>query len=577
MNRIIWLDEQIAKISELTADEKLKLSSEIFMMLNDGNISNFQKKKLINRYREVTYGIAKEEPTHYDPRINLNNYGFESIYNSASHASDKILATLKKIKNNELEYKPDKIDLYNFLNLKQKDKTFFSELSHTPQKLLEKYGTTKTTESRFKYLMSSLEKIIIGEDSVSRNVKKVLRISHDYNRNQGGLQEHLQELNKGLNNKNDLDIYQIIPITRKQFRELFDKGKIKKKGEDFVDEYSGVTVKPVFITQSESERMARLNRKGVREEYMQQFNKIFEDINPDILHVHNGYYKPHYEAAKIAKSSGKRVIHTWHGGKINPENTKAKKRLQNTFDKTANVSDKNFAVSEIGKTAYSSNDVNIAYGVDLKYFSPESVCHDKSQIIKGELGLNKDDYVFFFPGRYHEQKNQHTLIEAFKDVTGKYKNAKLLLAGQKFDDSTGSDYSSKLKKLAKKYNIEDKIIFHGKVERSKMPFFYNLSDAIIYPSKNEGRGRSLVEAMAMGKPVLASNDAGLEDSIKTGEGELGYLFDPNRKDQIARKMNQCISEPKKSADLAHKAKHHAHKKLSIDAYVDKYHRVYNGN
>lgn len=334
---------------------------------------------------------------------------------------------------------------------------------------------------------------------------------------------------------------------------------------------------PIFISQSEHERMARLNRKDIKREYMQQFNKIFEEINPDILHVHNGYYKPHYEAAKIAKSNGKRVINTWHGGKIDPVKPSAKKRLQDTFNKTANISDKNFAVSKIGKSAYSSDSVEIAYGVDLKIFSPEKVCAYESKKIKGELGFNKDDYVFFFPGRYHEQKNQHTLIEAFKNVADKYNNAKLLLAGQEFKDSSGKKYSSSLKELARKYGIEDRIVFHGKVDKSKIPSFYNLSDAVIYPSKNEGRGRSLIEAMAMGKPVLASNDAGLEDSIKTDEGELGYLFNPENKEQIAKKMIECISGRKKSADLAHKAKHHAHKKLSIDAYVDKYYRVYNGN
>ncbi|MFO8015897.1 MAG: glycosyltransferase family 4 protein [Candidatus Woesearchaeota archaeon] len=578
MNELERLYEDLRNIGSLSKKEKLALSSRIFNVLNSGGISQLQREKFLNEYRRLTYDLTNQEPSHYDPHINLENLGYKKLYQSGSHASDKIISTLNRLKKNDIVYKSDKIDLYNYLKFqKNNNKNFSKQLSETPEKLMQKYGYEKTTKSRYDYLLNNLEKILLREGPKPSKTKKVLRVSHDYNRNQGGLQENLQELNKGLTNRDDVEIYQVLPITKKQFSNLVEGGKISRDGDSFLDSYSGVTIKPIFIEQDESERMVRLNRASITKDYVEQFNKIFEEIDPDIVHVHNGYYKPHNQAARLAKSRGKGVIHTWHGGMIDPKNKNAKKRLKDIFDDTVKYSDKNFAISQAGKEEFNSDKVKIAYGVDLKNYDPKKIKPEDIRKKRDELGLNKDDYVFFFPGRYHEQKNQHGLIKAFKDVVNKNKNAKLLFAGQNFEDSEGRGYFSKIKELAKRNGLDDKIIFHDRIKKKDMPSFYALSDAVIYPSKNEGRGRSLIEAMAMGKPILASNDAGLKDSIKTDEGDVGYLFDPNKEKDISDKMNECIVNKKKSNDFAHKAKHHAHKNLSIESYVDKYYGAYHAN
>ncbi|MFW5804433.1 MAG: glycosyltransferase family 4 protein [bacterium] len=556
----------------LTKDEKLNLSSDIFKNLLSDSISDIDRKILLNKYREITHDLTGESPNNFDPYENIKNLGIDKIYSSNSDLTSKILNTIKKIKSNDIVYRSDQLDLYNYINSLKND-DFVQELKKTPDDMIDKYGDKKTTESRFNYLNHTLKKNIFGKRP--SKVRKILRVSHDYNRNQGGLQEHLQELNKGLIENHKLEIYQVLPITENQFQKLVSEGKIVSDGKKFRDVNSNSYIKPIYITQEESERMARLNRKSVINEYMNQFNDIMDEVDPDVVHVHNGYYKPHMQATKIAKSRGKKVIHTWHGGKINPKDERAKKRLQDTFNETSKYADSNFAISRSGKEAFNVDDVEISYGLDLKNYDPKNVSQNKTLELRNKFGFNNDDYVFFFPGRYHDQKNQHTLIKAFEKVANNNKKAKLLLAGQQFDDNNGSSYINNLKQVAQQYGLEDRIIFHDKVEKSDIPLFYNLSNAVIYPSKNEGRGRSLIEAMAMGKTVLASNDAGLRDSIETKDGNVGYLFDPDKHEDIAKKMNECMTNKKKSSDFAQKAKYHAHKNLSIDAYVKKYNEVYN--
>lgn len=573
------MNEEKINFDDLTSlgeKELLDKSYELYNSLRKGVFKRVERKNVINDYRKITHHLTKQTATHSDPITNLEKIGIDKIYNGSGTSSDKILKTLNNLKNLNIVTKPDKIDLLNFLTYqKAENKQFNRSLNYTPPKLKEKYGSEKTTESRFDYLVKTLQKDIKLDEGPSSTIKKVMRISHDYNRNQGGLQSHLQELNKGLSDKKDIDLYQVLPITRNEFNRLIKEKKIIGKNGEYLDTVSSAKIKPIFISQDDDERMARLNKSEIEKEYLTQFKKLFEEINPDVVHVHNGYYKPHNKAAKFAKSKGKKVIHTWHGGKIEPNKKDVKERLQNVFDDTARYVDSNYAISNIGKEAFSNTkNVKVAYGVNLKEFSPESVSEQEKQELRTKLGINKKDHVYLFPGRYHGQKNQDKLIRAFGEVAKKHNNAKLILAGQKFDDEQGQEYISKLNKLISEYNLSDKVLMLDKLEKQDLVKHYSIANTVVYPSKNEGRGRSLIEAMAMGKTVLASGDAGLKDSIETSEGRVGILFSPSSYASITKAMNYAIENPQRASDLAHKAKQHAEKNLSIDTYVNEYYQAY---
>jgi glycosyltransferase involved in cell wall biosynthesis len=402
---------------------------------------------------------------------------------------------------------------------------------------------------------------------------KVLRVSHDYNRNVGGLQKHLQELNAELNKQRGLEVHQVVPISRIDLRRMVREGKVQDRGGSYFDVDSQTEIHPIFVDHTPGDKIIRLNNRSVSRKYMGQMMKIFGKLNPDIVHVHNGYYRPHRDIAKVAKDKGKKVVHTWHGGKISAD------RLRKIHDETAGIADYNFAISNTGRLAFSDSrerkKVEIAYGVDLSRFDPVKVRKEDTNKLRRKLGIMKDDFVYFFPGRYDNQKNQSGLIEAFANVAKKDSKTKLVLAGQRFDGGHGKGYMDRLTKLADKYGIRDKIVFNDRIESlDKLRDYYAMSDAVVYPSRNEGRGRSLVEAMAMGKPVLASGDAGLRDSIETNRGHMGLLFDPDSLESIVGSMHRVKNNPVLREDLALKAGKYARAELDIGPYAKKYFDLY---
>ena len=328
--------------------------------------------------------------------------------------------------------------------------------------------------------------------------------------------------------------------------------------------------------------MIRLNRKSVHDQYSPQLDKLLDEINPEVVHIHNGYYRPHRDAAKKAKEKGMAVVHTWHGGAIKDEDEKDPKkreiqgRLHKIHNETAELADYNIGISETGKKAFDNNeDVLSLYGVDLKHFNPNKVSDEDIRSSRENINAKDDDFVFFFPGRYHTQKNQHGLLKAFARVSKDNPEAKLVLAGQKFDDENGKQYLDQLNKLVNDYNLEDKVVMMDKVEsRDDMRNLYAASDAVIYPSTNEGRGRSLIEAMAMKKPVLASQDAGLKDSLQAADGSKGLLFDPDSIDDIINNMNKIMTNDTLRKDMSVKAREYAVNNLSIKPYANQYHKLY---
>lgn len=145
----------------------------------------------------------------------------------------------------------------------------------------------------------------------------------------------------------------------------------------------------------------------------------------------------------------------------------------------------------------------ITNGVDLEKIE-SVVAMDRSV-----FGLNSNDFICLMAARFAYQKDHETLIKAFTHLPS---NFKLLLAG----DGVNLEQS---KNLVKKLNLENKIIFLG--SRNDIYSIIKMSDVNILSSRYEGFGLSIVEAMAMGKPVIGSNVEGMNNVIK----DAGLLFE----------------------------------------------------
>lgn len=136
----------------------------------------------------------------------------------------------------------------------------------------------------------------------------------------------------------------------------------------------------------------------------------------------------------------------------------------------------------------------------------------------------------FFLGNVEPRKNISSLIEAYKSVVSK--NPKL----SEYELVLAGNISPLCKDLIEKENIKT----CGYIERADRPYVYNLASLFVYPSFFEGFGLPILEAMACGTPVIASNNSSLPEV----SGNTATIIDPNRPTEIAEAMENILVEEK---------------------------------
>ncbi|MFX0196562.1 MAG: glycosyltransferase family 4 protein [Candidatus Hodarchaeota archaeon] len=135
-----------------------------------------------------------------------------------------------------------------------------------------------------------------------------------------------------------------------------------------------------------------------------------------------------------------------------------------------------------------------------------------------------------FVGRVSVEKGCDCLLRACKRIADQGKNFKLLLIG---DGDIGS-----FSDMAVKLGIKDRVFFAG--FRQEVSNFFKESEIFVLPSRGEGLPISILEAMASGLPVIASNVGGIPEAIE--EGENGYLVRAGDELSLADMLAKMIDE-----------------------------------
>ncbi len=168
----------------------------------------------------------------------------------------------------------------------------------------------------------------------------------------------------------------------------------------------------------------------------------------------------------------------------------------------------------------------VSLRVDLKLFNPNlwiSETYKSGDKVGMTLG-----YI----GRLVEGKGLEDLLEAVKILKSQnleFRTWNLVIYG------TGP-LEVRLKEMAEDLKIDDKIDWRGFVSYSKVPEALTQIDIFVYPSWHEGFGRSIMEALAMEKAVVATRVGGIPDLIK--DGENGFLISPHNPEELARKIKE---------------------------------------
>jgi glycosyltransferase involved in cell wall biosynthesis len=203
--------------------------------------------------------------------------------------------------------------------------------------------------------------------------------------------------------------------------------------------------------------------------------------------------------------------------------------------------------------------VQIPSGVDIEKFKQVRVSVFEK---KRSLGLAQNGLVVGFIGWLLPIKGPMHLLKAMEDVWQDYDDTVLVFIGK-------GDLDVDLRAEALKTNANGKVHFLGwrKDIDEIMPIF----DIFVLPSLNEGMGRVLVEAMAAGKPVVASNVGGIPDLVKHEHN--GLLVPPGDEKALAASIRQLIDNPQKAKLMGQRGRELCDK-FSLEAMIGKIDNLY---
>ena len=169
-------------------------------------------------------------------------------------------------------------------------------------------------------------------------------------------------------------------------------------------------------------------------------------------------------------------------------------------------------------------------GVDISRFNVDDTEKVRKEY-RSQMGIPQDATVLIYLAELLPNKNQTFLMDVLKKVLETYKNVYLVLAG--FDHSNGE-----FERYAEKIGVKNHVKFLG--WREDVGNLYAMSDICTATSVREGFGLNLVEAMACGVPVIASNNRGHETIVRNGEN--GLLVDQGDIDGFVNGINLLIHD-----------------------------------
>lgn len=235
------------------------------------------------------------------------------------------------------------------------------------------------------------------------------------------------------------------------------------------------------------------------------------------------------------------------------------KFLQNIFNN--HFCDRIVVVSEALRKIFIERGIHeeklkvIHNGTPTDQYKPDKILREKLQ---NDLGYSDQDIVIGCVARY---KNQPQLVKALQLLP---KEWKVLYVG--LDEE---NYRNRFPDEPDIHDVPQEVKCLGIVnDKAKVIQYYTLMTVNVLPSTMDGFGLTLVESMAMGTPVVATNYAGIPDVVQHEKN--GLLYENENYEDFAFQIKRAIEDQKLRAELLENGKKTAFEKFSIENTIDKY-------
>lgn len=276
--------------------------------------------------------------------------------------------------------------------------------------------------------------------------------------------------------------------------------------------------------------------------------KLIRQFDVDIVHARSR--APAWSCYRACKAAGARFVTTCHA----PYNIQsdAKRLYNSSIAHGERVIAISHFIADYLRQNYKIDPRNIRVvhrGIALEKFHPTAVTPERLIKLSRAWRIPDGAGIVMMPARLTRWKGHHVLIDAMAKL-----NRPDIFCIMIGDDQGRSEYRKELEDAIRRKNLEGhvRIVSHC----DDMPAAYMLATAVVCASTDpEGFGRVPVEAQAMGRPVIASDHGGAQETIV--RGETGWLTAPGDPEDLARALGEALSlNPMQRAVLATRAMVH---------------------
>jgi glycosyltransferase involved in cell wall biosynthesis len=299
--------------------------------------------------------------------------------------------------------------------------------------------------------------------------------------------------------------------------------------------------------------------------------RLFRQERYDIVHTHTS--KGGVLGRIAARLAGVPVtVHTAHTISFAVSPSRFANAMFRLADKAcAPLCEKIITVSTMNTTSYldagigrPEQYITIYSGIDIQQYRGRS---ERSES-RAELGIQDGEVLVVWIGRLDRQKDPVTFIRAAKHIADRFSHVRFVMVGEVL---FGDSLEPKVRNLIQELRLDSKLSLLG--YRPDVAPILAAADLVMHSSLYEGLGRSVIESMLSGVPLVATSVDGVREAVLSGE-RGGLLAPPGDPEALAAAATRLIEAPDLAARLAKAGQAWAQERFDVNDMVRRIDELY---
>lgn len=240
--------------------------------------------------------------------------------------------------------------------------------------------------------------------------------------------------------------------------------------------------------------------------------------------------------------------------------------LVNRFTDLVIVNSRAVLTDTLQRERIAAEKVVVIYnGINTRRYCPVAPQSLPGQQIKAQFGIPDAVVIIGMIANLYRYKGHRELLTAAAAVMRQFPNTYLLCVGEEREGLL-----PELRDLCATLGIQDRVLFSGFI--ADVSSVLNIMDILVSASHEEGFSNVILEAMAAGKPVVATSVGGNPEAVL--DGETGWIVPPNNSQALAAAIIELLRHPEQIARYGRNARQRAKKYFSMETMIHQVEQIY---